>query len=488
MSLPEQVSLNHISPWIGGSGDSQSEQAATNGSVAGSASNGSASNNGGTSSSSSSSSSSQQNSIPECKVWRNSFNLFRSAEYQRFYWATNKEPLTYYDMNLSAQDHQTFFTCEGDAGKPEYEMMQTAWRERNPVVRIQTAHSALKINSECATAYILLAEEEATTIESAERILKTALKIAETNYKKSQYTQHQGHIHEAVHRRDTNVQIYIKRRLAMCARKLGKLKEAAKLFRDLTKEIPTIMSVLNIHENLIETLLEMQSYSDCQAVLAKYDDISLPKSATICYTAALLKARVVADKFSPTNASKRGLNAAEMSAVEAIHRAVEFNPHVPKYLLETKPLILPPEHILKRGDSEALAYSFFHLRHWKNVEGALNLLHCTWEGTFRMLPCPLERGHLFYPYPTCTECADRELLPSFHSVSVYPKKELPFFILFTAGLCSFTALLALLTHQYPASMATVAQTIIQWISMPFHFLKDRIGAWPGNLLQQLTRI
>ena len=48
---------------------------------------------------------------------------------------------------------------------------------------------------------------------------------------------------------------------------------------------------------------------------------------------------------------------------------------------------------------------------------------------------------------SCTECADRELLPSFHEVSVYPKKELPFFILFTAGLCSFTALLALLTHQ-----------------------------------------
>jgi hypothetical protein len=52
----------------------------------------------------------------------------------------------------------------------------------------------------------------------------------------------------------------------------------------------------------------------------------------------------------------------------------------------------------------------------------------------------------------CVECADRELLPSFHEVSVYPKKELPFFILFTAGLCSFTALLALLTHQYPDSM------------------------------------
>lgn len=172
----EQVSLNHISPWIGG-GSSDSG-------------NGSDSNGSG--------SSGQQ--IPECKVWRNPLNLFRGAEYQRFFWATSKEPLTYYDMNLSAQDHQTFFTCEGDAGNAEYEIMQTAWRERNPMVRIKAAHSALEINQDCTPAYILLAEEETTTILEAEKVLKTALKIAEANYKKSQLMQHQSTIHESIHR------------------------------------------------------------------------------------------------------------------------------------------------------------------------------------------------------------------------------------------------------------------------------------------------
>ncbi|XP_067583373.1 suppressor of tumorigenicity 7 protein-like isoform X9 [Pseudorca crassidens] len=308
----------------------------------------------------------------------------------------------------------------------------------------------------CATAYVLLAEEEATTIVDAERLFKQALKAGETIYRRSQQCQHQSPQHEAQLRRDTNVLVYIKRRLAMCARKLGRIREAVKIMRDLMKEFPPL-TMLNIHENLLESLLELQAYADVQAVLAKYDDISLPKSAAICYTAALLKTRTVSDKFSPETASRRGLSTAEINAVEAIHRAVEFNPHVPKYLLEMKSLILPPEHILKRGDSEAIAYAFFHLQHWKRIEGALNLLQCTWEGTFRMIPYPLEKGHLFYPYPSCTETADRELLPPFHHVSVYPKKELPFFIHFTAGLCSSTAMIALLTHQFPEIMGVFAK-------------------------------
>uniref|UniRef100_A0A5F8GFK7 Suppressor of tumorigenicity 7 protein-like n=1 Tax=Monodelphis domestica TaxID=13616 RepID=A0A5F8GFK7_MONDO len=388
-SFIEQVSISHLRPLIGRSENNVPEPGSPSGSR---------------------DADTNRHNLSECKVWRNPLNLFRGAEYRRYTWVTGKEPLTYYDMNLSAQDHQTFFTCDTDSLRPSDTVMQKAWRERNPPARIKAAYQALELNNDCATAYVLLAEEEATTIVDAEKLFKQALKAGETIYRKSQQHQHQSPQHEAQLRRDTNVLVYIKRRLAMCARKLGRIREAVKIMRDLMREFPPL-SMLNIHENLLESLLELQAYADVQAVLAKYDDISLPKSAAICYTAALLKTRTVSDRFSPETASRRGLSTAEINAVEAIHRAVEFNPHVPKYLLEMKSLILPPEHILKRGDSEAVAYAFFHLQHWKRIEGALNLLQCTWEGTFRMIPYPLEKGHLFYPYPSCTETADRELLP-----------------------------------------------------------------------------
>ncbi|CAH8630870.1 unnamed protein product [Dicrocoelium dendriticum] len=389
-------------------------------------------------------------------------------------------------MNLSAQDHQTFFTCEADAGMPEYEIMQLAWRERSHEERIKKTKEALAKNPECATAMILLAEEECSPIVEVERMYKQAHKVAEAALRRSQQLQNHSSVHESMYRRDIHVFVFIRRRLAICARKLGKLKEAIKMMKDLIKDYPNL-NLFNIHENLIECYLAAQQYADAQAFLAKYDDIHYPKSATICYTAALLKARQVADKFSPDIASRRGLNSAELSAVEAIHRAVEFNPHVPKYLLEMKPLILPTEHILKRGDSEAIAYAFFHLAHWKAVDGAINLLHCTWEGTFRLIPYPLEKGNLFYPYPHSATATDRELLPSFHDISVYPKKDVPFFILFTAALCSLTAVLACLTHIYPDQMGMLSKKTLHWFFSPVNYILDKLEGVLLLLLPTSTR-
>lgn len=51
----------------------------------------------------------------------------------------------------------------------------------------------------CATAYILLAEEEATTIMEAERLFKQALKAGEGCYRRSQQLQHHSTQYEAQH-------------------------------------------------------------------------------------------------------------------------------------------------------------------------------------------------------------------------------------------------------------------------------------------------
>lgn len=66
-------------------------------------------------------------------------------------------------------------------------------------------------------------------------------------------------------------------------------------------------------------------------------------------------------------------------ATDALQQAVEYNPHVPQYLLEEKSIVLPPEHTSLRGDSEAVAYAFDHIHHWKSFPNALELLECTWQ-------------------------------------------------------------------------------------------------------------
>ncbi|KAF7254682.1 Suppressor of tumorigenicity 7 protein [Varanus komodoensis] len=78
---------------------------------------------------------------------------------------------------------------------------------------------------------------------------------------------------------------------------------------------------------------------------------------------------------------------------------------------------------------------------------------------------------------------------TFHDVSVYPQKELPFFIHFTAGLCSFTAMLALLTHQFPELMVIFAKAFFGTLLSPLSFMMEKLERFmPAGLWHQLTQI
>ncbi|XP_026321857.1 protein ST7 homolog [Hyposmocoma kahamanoa] len=188
----------------------------------------------------------------------------------------------------------------------------------------------------------------------------------------------------------------------MCARRLGRLRDAVRLFRELARDAPPALHALSLHENLIEALLEQRAYADVQAVIARCEDIGLGASAAVLYTSALLRARAAAQQAGPGATGVRALDAA---ALDALRRAIEFNPHVPPYLLELRALALPPEHVVRRGDSEALAYAFWHLRHWRAADGALRLAAEAWAAW--------ERGAwaAWRAQPQCQRCADRELLP-----------------------------------------------------------------------------
>lgn len=91
------------------------------------------------------------------------------------------------------------------------------------------------------------------------------------------------------------------------------------------------------------------------------------------------------------------------------------------------------------------------------------MLHSSLESTFT----PPESLELSYKTVNNSEnCPQLPMtiffiffISAFHEVSVYPQKELPFFIHFTAGLCSFSAMLALLTHQFPELMVIFAKAV-----------------------------
>lgn len=245
------------------------------------------------------------------------------------------------------------------------------------------------------------------------------------------------------------------------------------------------MSIDCLYDAMLEVSLERQNYADVHSLVQRYDEAT-HQSTTVIYTAALLKVRQVCsmNNFGSDGSNllitQKRLNEAERQAVEAVQAAVEYNPHVPLYLLEQKSIILPGEHILRRGDSDAIAYSFWHIRHWKRIPGSLTFLEYTWQSAFKNLPHHIDRGYKFVAYPAHNNETDREILPTqIHKLSNYPKRidcpllELPFFIILTFILFIITGVVAVLLHYYPEHTLKLMSSLLSVIKQPLDYLVQK---------------
>lgn len=110
----------------------------------------------------------------------------------------------------------------------------------------------------------------------AERVLRRAWRAGEASWRSLAAAGS-----AAAARREAAVLAHVKRRAAMCARRLGRLRDAARLFRELARDAPPALSSLSLHENLIEVLLEQKAYADVQVSVRLLEMIMVPASFTI---------------------------------------------------------------------------------------------------------------------------------------------------------------------------------------------------------------
>ena len=241
-------------------------------------------------------------------------------------------------------------------GDPELEraqeLMYQAFEEPNPGKRIALAHEALSISPNCADAYVLLAEEEADTIQRALEYYQQGVAAGERALGREFFAENAGDFWAIL---ETRPYMRARAGLADVLWRLKRQDEALEHYREMLRLNPNDNQ--GIRYLLLVLLLEMEREGEAMALLKQYAD---EWSAVWLYTRALLE-------FRKQDAS--------LQANKALADALKENPHVPAYLTGKKrmPNTRPP--LIGMGDeNEAIAYASDHLNHWRRTPGAIEWL------------------------------------------------------------------------------------------------------------------
>lgn len=262
------------------------------------------------------------------------------------------------------------------------ELCYQAWETDDRKQRIRLARQALKLCKDCADAYVILAEDEAKSLEEARAYYEEGVRAGERALGKETFDKKKGHFWGILKTRP-----YMRARagLARCLQDEGKYQQAIAHYKEMLKLNPNDnqgiryeLAICYAEAGMFEELKQLLFYSSYR------DDVS----ALWLYTQALL---VFREKGNSRLANRLLAN------------AMRYNPYVPDYLLGKKkiPAYLP-EYISPGDKTEAINYAFSFMDIWRQkVPGAIQWLKNKSEfrqkDIPRNQPCPCGSG-LKYKY------------------------------------------------------------------------------------------
>ena len=236
------------------------------------------------------------------------------------------------------------------------DLIYDAWETGNRRNRVKLAREALAISQDCADAYVILAEDSARSPEKAMEYYLEGVKAGERALGTEKFEDLIGHFWGV-----TETRPYMRARagLAYLLWETGRRHEAIDHYREMLRLNPSDNQGVRYH--LLLCLITEGMYDKAEQLLRSYDEAS----AIWLYTHALLMYR----RYGPSRKTTKQL-------IEAM----EYNPHVPDYLLGRQRLPKGlPDYIGFGDDSEAIVYVSESAHLWRQQEGALEWLRETWD-------------------------------------------------------------------------------------------------------------
>jgi tetratricopeptide (TPR) repeat protein len=228
------------------------------------------------------------------------------------------------------------------------DLMYEAFDARGPR-RAALARQALAISPDCADAYLLLAEETASSAEEARELFEQGVAAGERALGPEPFEEDVGHFWGLLETRP-----YMRARAALAETlwALDRREEAVEHHRDMLRLNPNDNQ--GLRDRQAEWLLWLERYEELDVLFAAYDEDA---GAALAYSKALAAFR------------REGASA---EAEQLLEDAQESNPHVIDFLTGRKALPKQlPDYVGFGDETEAVDYAAGATALWASVPGAL---------------------------------------------------------------------------------------------------------------------